>query len=227
MYLRIAKNTTLSLKTSQIHFFTMKIQAITLLPLLLSIASAVDVQNGKLVRRRDLKWGRKSSSKGSKGRCDPRVAIISDPTKPGVCDSVTACGTVTFSCPDFESDFTLVSYELSGLTDGLHALHVHEKPVMPDCASTGGHWNPKNNNHGSNLSFQRHIGDLGNVEVVDGVASGALLANVPISGDLGIEGLAVVVHAGTDDLGEGGNDGSRAVGNAGARPGCGTIVGFE
>lgn len=73
-------------------------------------------------------------------------------------------------------------------------------------------------------SYQRHIGDLGNILVDEtGAASGTLLAYVPLWGEYGIRGRAVVVHAGTDDLGLGGDDGSRAVGNAGARPGCGTI----
>ena len=73
-------------------------------------------------------------------------------------------------------------------------------------------------------SLQRHIGDLGNILAdEDGAASGTLLAYVPLWGEYGIRGRAVVVHEGTDDLGLGGDDGSRAVGNAGARPGCGTI----
>lgn len=92
------------------------------------------------------------------------------------------------------------------------------------CSSTGGHWNPEENNHGSNLDAQRHIGDLGNILADgDGFAEGTLLARVPLNGSLSVAGLAVVVHEGTDDLGLGGDAGSRAVGNAGARPGCGTI----
>lgn len=68
------------------------------------------------------------------------------------------------------------------------------------------------------------IGDLGNILAdEDGVAEGSLLAYAPLKGDLGIRGKSVVVHAGTDDLGTGGDDASRAVGNAGARPGCGNI----
>jgi len=139
------------------------------------------------------------------------------------------CGTVIFSSPNEDwgsrSGLTQVEYSITGLTAGLHAMHVHEAPVDPDCASTGGHWNPESNNHGSNLDAQRHIGDLGNILADDsGKAEGTLLARVPLRGRRGIEGLAVVVHAGTDDLGLGGDAGSRAVGNAGARPGCGTIV---
>jgi Cu-Zn family superoxide dismutase len=152
-------------------------------------------------------------------------------TNPNDCDT-EVCGTVTFSCPDLTFDsshngLTKINYRITGLSAGLHGLHVHENAVDGDCASTNGHWNPEAQNHGSNLDAQRHIGDLGNVlAVADGngtLAEGELLANVPLRGRLGIEGLAVVVHAGADDLGTGGDNGSRAVGNAGARPACGTI----
>lgn len=158
-------------------------------------------------------------------------AVVRDPSasNPNHCDSNT-CGVVNFACSEsWESNgLTEITYSISGLTPGKHALHVHQFRVGTDgentCTSTGGHFNPEAMNHGGNLNAQRHIGDLGNILADEsGLAEGTLLAYVPLKGELGVRGKAVVVHAGTDDLGTGGDDGSRAVGNAGARPGCGNI----
>lgn len=159
-------------------------------------------------------------------------AALSNPVAydPDDCSS-NVCGSVTFICSDSwaVNGLTEITYSITGLTPGKHALHVHEFPVGAGgeeytCTTTGGHWNPEAMNHGGNLDAQRHIGDLGNILAdEDGVAEGTLLAYVPLRGSLGIVGRAVVVHEGTDDLGTGGDDGSRSVGNAGARPGCGTI----
>ena len=41
-----------------------------------------------------------------------------------------------------------------------------------------------------------------------------------LTGKYSILGKAIVVHEGVDDKGLGGNDGSKATGNAGARAGC-------
>ncbi|KAL7577005.1 hypothetical protein ACA910_006755 [Epithemia clementina (nom. ined.)] len=182
--------------------------------------------------RRRLYYEYEGSAKRSrKGKCFPLVAYIVNPAAPKDCGGgANVCGTVTFSCPEFESEYTLVTYEITGLTEGLHGMHIHELPVQDrDCASTAGHWNPEHTNHGSNLDDQRHIGDLGNILAdAKGKASGSLLAYVPVlRGKLGIRGLSVVIHAGQDDLGRGGDETSRAVGNAGGRPGCGTIVDSE
>lgn len=145
----------------------------------------------------------------------------------GTCE-YDVCGTVTFQCPDNFNGLTEITYSISNLSPGKHALHVHEFAVGTggddSCLSAGAHWNPMGNNHGSNLDSQRHVGDLGNILADDkGLAEGTLLALVPLRGDEGIRGKSVVVHAGTDDLGLGGDDGSRGVGNAGDRTACGTI----
>eukprot|EP00977_Amphora_coffeiformis_P002863 scaffold538_cov166-Amphora_coffeaeformis.AAC.5 len=162
-----------------------------------------------------------------KGKVYYYKALIFDPSSgKGVEDCDTVCGSVMFSKPEgFESPLTNVTYSISGLEPGLHGLHIHQARVDPDCASTMGHWNPLNTNHGSQLDAQRHLGDLGNILAdQDGNAVGTgLFAHVPLDG---LGQLSVVVHAGQDDLGLGGDAGSRAVGNAGARPGCGNIEEF-
>ena len=45
-------------------------------------------------------------------------------------------------------------------------------------------------------------------------------AHIRLSGEYSVSGRAVVVHAGTDDLGEGGVESSAKTGNAGGRVGC-------
>jgi len=46
---------------------------------------------------------------------------------------------------------------------------------------------------------------------------------VKLFGAESVLGRTLVVHAGTDDLGRGGNEESKKTGNAGARPACGVI----
>lgn len=141
-------------------------------------------------------------------------------------------GKVTFYCSDdwyYNSHMTQIDYLITGLAPGLHGLHVHEARIGNDggemtCGSTGGHYNPDGMNHGSNLDWQRHIGDMANILADEnGVAEGSLLAYIPLKGEYGITGTAVVIHAGQDDLGLGGNNDSRANGNAGAREACGDV----
>ncbi|KDQ62306.1 hypothetical protein JAAARDRAFT_189645 [Jaapia argillacea MUCL 33604] len=93
------------------------------------------------------------------------------------------------------------------------------------CISAGSHFNPYNKNHGAPTSAERHVGDLGNIETDgSGVASFELQDNlISLNGPLSIIGRTVMVHAGTDDLGKGGNEESLKTGNAGGRAACGVI----
>jgi Cu-Zn family superoxide dismutase len=118
---------------------------------------------------------------------------------------------------------SIFKLNLSGLTAGKHGFHVHEKGDLSDsCRGAGGHFNPLQENHSSPTSTKRHVGDLGNV-VAD--ASGNVVAEIMDSqavlvGTNSIAGRALVIHAGEDDLGYGGDSGSLSTGNAGSRAGC-------
>ena len=80
--------------------------------------------------------------------------------------------------------------------------------------------------HGSRESEPRHDGDFGNIEAYeDGVAYIAMV--IPSGSSLfdpdSLIGKTLVIHADEDDHGEGGDDGSKATGNAGDRLTCGII----
>jgi len=117
---------------------------------------------------------------------------------------------------------TLARCRLSGLTFGLHGLHVHESANFTEgCGSTLGHYNPRSNNHGGPLGVARHLADFGNIMGnVSNDSVTEVLADVELHK---IVGRSFVVHKKTDDLGQGGDDGSRATGNAGGRLGGGLI----
>lgn len=101
---------------------------------------------------------------------------------------------------------------------GLHGFHVHEFGDNTNgCMSAGPHFNPFGKTHGGPTHEVRHAGDLGNVIAgEDGVAKIDIVdKNISLSGNLGILGRTVVVHADQDDLGDGGHELSKTTGNAG------------
>lgn len=116
--------------------------------------------------------------------------------------------------------------ELSGLTPGEHAIHLHEKAdcSSDDGTSTGGHWNPTAEPHGKwGAEEGFHRGDIGNF-----TADEEGNAVVEFSTDLwclscdddtkNILGKAVIVHMGADDFT------SQPSGAAGARVSCTGII---
>ncbi len=110
---------------------------------------------------------------------------------------------------------------VQGLSPGAHGFHIHEwgDCSAPDATSAGGHFNPTQQPHASPDSPQRHVGDLGNLEV--GADSTARYSRVDtllaFTGPRSIIGRAVIVHASADDLT------SQPTGNAGGRLACGVI----
>lgn len=115
---------------------------------------------------------------------------------------------------------------LSGLSEGEHAIHIHEKAdcSSADGKSTGGHWNPTKEPHGKwGAAEGYHKGDIGNF-----VADAEGNATVEFSTDQwcigcddpnkNIVGKAVIVHQGVDDFT------SQPSGAAGARISCTGII---
>ena len=119
-----------------------------------------------------------------------------------------------------------ISAEITGLTPGLHGFHIHEFGNLTEgCKTAGPHYNPEGKTHGGPDMEERHVGDLGNVTAgEDGVAKYEIEDHlVMLSGEKSVIGRSFVVHAGIDDLGQGGHELSKTTGNAGGRLACGVI----
>ena len=118
---------------------------------------------------------------------------------------------------------TRVTCRLTGLTPGLHGLHVHAcNDLSRGCASTCDHYNPDGCTHGGPMGSNRHRGDFGNV-LADayGHCRSVVIADVRVEEILN---RTFVIHAGEDDLGKGGDSESLKTGNAGKRIACGIIL---
>ena len=114
-----------------------------------------------------------------------------------------------------------------GLTIGKHGFHIHEYGNQIDgCKSMGGHFNPFGQVHGGRNSEQRHVGDLGNIEVTNNEETVIHIIDKQVSlfGKNSVIGRGMVVHEKEDDLGMGCNKESLITGNAGARICCGIIA---
>jgi Cu-Zn family superoxide dismutase len=119
-----------------------------------------------------------------------------------------------------------VTVVANGLTEGTHAIHIHEKAdcSAADGTSSGGHWNPTAQPHGKWGSPEGyHKGDIGNMEVgADGKGTMTMSTNEWCidCGDPNkdILGKAIIVHDGTDDFV------TQPTGNAGGRVSCGGII---
>jgi len=135
-------------------------------------------------------------------------------------------GVIYFAQAD-ESGPVSVSGEIKNLdADAERGFHIHQFGDATDgCMSSGGHFNPEGNPHGSPLDSIRHVGDLGNIKSdSSGVAKVSIQDGViSLNGPNRIVGRTVVVHTGVDDLGRGDSEDSKKTGNAGGRAACGVI----
>lgn len=133
-------------------------------------------------------------------------------------------GTAVFS--QSESGIVTMIAVLGGLSEGTHAIHLHEKSdcSSADGKSTGGHWNPTAQPHGKwGDDKGYHKGDIGNF-TADANGNGTI-THITNEWCIGCEdpqkdilGKAVIVHQGTDDFT------SQPSGAAGSRVSCGAVI---
>uniref|UniRef100_Q6T3B0 Superoxide dismutase [Cu-Zn] n=1 Tax=Pleurocordyceps sinensis TaxID=99896 RepID=SODC_PLESN len=135
-------------------------------------------------------------------------------------------GIVNFE-QESDSSPTTISWEISNHdADAKRGFHITPFGDNTNgCTSAGPHFNPHGKTHGNVTDENRHVGDMGNIETdCDGNSKGSIKDKlIKLIGPHSVIGRTVVIHAGTDDLGKGGNDESLKTGNAGPRPACGVI----
>jgi Cu-Zn family superoxide dismutase len=129
-------------------------------------------------------------------------------------------GTIVFEQTD---DGIKMVVDLSGLTPGEHAIHLHEYGdcSAPDGTSAGGHWAPEGNPHGKRDEGEFHRGDLDNFTADEDSSAyfERTIEDWTIGGpeNTNILGKSVIVHAQADDYT------SQPSGDAGPRISCGVI----
>jgi Cu-Zn family superoxide dismutase len=115
-----------------------------------------------------------------------------------------------------------VTVQVAGAPPGQVATHVHETGdcSAPDAKSAGSHFNPAQKPHALPPTSERHLGDLGNIDVKpDGTGVTEIVvtgANLRDGDPNSFMGRSIIVHDKKDD-------GGQPVGNAGGRIGCAVI----
>ncbi|EAR50852.1 superoxide dismutase (Cu/Zn) [Oceanicola granulosus HTCC2516] len=153
--------------------------------------------------------------------CTLGTAALADSVSGEVMDrDGNAVGTV--SVEDTASGRALVTLDLNGLPEGMHAVHLHETGdcSADDFSSAGGHI-AGDNAHGVLAEGGPHPGDMPNLEIdADGTAwAEVFLSDLDVGTHLTDEdGAAFIVHAGTDDYE------SQPSGDAGDRIACAELA---
>jgi Cu-Zn family superoxide dismutase len=155
----------------------------------------------------------KPAARGDHAPPGTRAVCVLHPTKGN-----DVHGKLVFTQKEDEIEIT---GEITGLSPGMHAFHVHEfgDCSSPDAMSAGAHFNPAKAPHGGPHSEHRHVGDLGNIKAdEDGKVVLKMTDKViQLNGPHSIVGRSIIVHAMADD------EKSQPAGNAGARVACGVI----
>ena len=133
----------------------------------------------------------------------------------------------------FKQDNKIVNIyiNLSGtglIPNGQQGFHIHEYGDLSDgCNSACAHYNPFGKSHGCPGTSERHVGDLGNLNIdLFGNAKYSTSDDVIKVSD--IIGRSLIVHQNKDDCGLGQGplrEESLKTGNAGKRIAC-AVIGF-
>jgi Cu-Zn family superoxide dismutase len=149
------------------------------------------------------------------------------------CDNGSVLGEAVFRERPSDEGIKLVnvSLEVDGLSDGKHAVHVHETAACEPCSAAGGHHDPgpfgATAPDAPDFNHPFHGGDLLNLEVRDGSGSLVTTTNRFTLSDgrmtiFDADGSAIIVHAAEDTYCD--QEGELAPGCAGgARDACGII----
>ncbi|XP_050079511.1 uncharacterized protein LOC126567325 [Anopheles maculipalpis] len=126
----------------------------------------------------------------------------------------------------FQGTSVAITGALEGLRPGKHGFHIHEfGDFSRGCLSTGPHYNPDGNDHGSPDDSNSHAGDLGNIMAYStGLAKVQIAARkITLVGDRSIIGRTLSITEFEDDLGRGKHDYSKTTGNSGNCIACAII----
>ncbi|WDI31263.1 superoxide dismutase family protein [Hyphococcus flavus] len=121
----------------------------------------------------------------------------------------------------------MIRVSVSGLTQGWHAIHLHQVADCSDGAegfkASGGHINPDNAEHGLLNPKGYEAADMPNIYAgADGSATAEVFnPRITLTGDNGVidaDGFAVIVHESPDD------HMTQPIGGAGARVACAAVA---
>ena len=132
-----------------------------------------------------------------------------------------------------------VELQVKGLSDGKHAVHIHEVAACQPCAAAGGHHDPgpfgqarpdsaTDTVPAADINHPYHMGDLVNVEVKGGIGSMKhTTSRVTLSpGRLSLfdkDGSSIIVHSAADTYCDEESELKKGCAG-GARDACGVIV---
>ena len=115
-----------------------------------------------------------------------------------------------------------VKAHFTKLPPGKHGFHIHKAGDLrgEGCHGLCEHYDIGSNSHGDSPEHdgERHTGDLGNIELKNGVFKKEYYIKGIKVKDLW--GRSIIVHKDEDDLGKGSYEDSKTTGHSGARIGC-------